>query len=250
MPSVVAMEMPYLKFFMIELIRCFHFSILAALVCFILISFKKLKEQYSIQLAARQAELAQYQLMMNPHFIANGLNAIQSDFILGDARAKDNLVTFTEMLTYCFTNSTQKIIKLSEELACIEKFIQFQKHRYGKKLHLSYELKDEAQYCSVLEIPKMTLLTLVENVFKHGRVNDQNCAPIIQISILPDEKYITVLVAIKNAVNENNKAVISSKSGFLAVSHILKSYFDDRYDLSYFSQGDLFTLNLILKYER
>lgn len=248
--TLFASSNQFSKFFMIELIRCFHFSILAALVCFITIAFKKLREKYKLQLAVHQAQLTQYQLIINPHFIANGLNAIHADFISDNKKAKDNLTEFTDILNYCFANENKKVICLTDELTCISKFISFQKLRYGKKLHFNLTIEDPENLAHKLEIPKMTLLTLVENVFKHGLLTDPSNTPNITIQLSKINKQAKLDFKIKNTVLQTSNYRESSKSGITSVSFILKSYFPNSHHLTYFIDKNIFTLNLTISYDQ
>ncbi|MCH7407651.1 histidine kinase [Belliella aquatica] len=245
---IFELDSPFSKFFVIEVIRGFHFTILASLVCFILISFKKLKEKYNILLQARQAELTQYQIIINPHFIANGLNVINADFITGNKNVNESLEEFTEILSYCFSNTSKRKISLFKEILCIQKLIAFQKKRYSERFYVDFTILDPYEIANKLKIPKMTLLTLIENVFKHAEIHDPENPALINIKIIKVNGIPELNLHINNKILSPEHIRFSSKSGIQAVEYILQCYYPNRHLLNYAIAGNNFRLSLQINY--
>ena len=63
------------------------------------------------------------------------------------------------------------VIPLSDELRCVEAYLQLQRYRLGDRF--SYRI-DVEPGCEGLQIPKLSLLTFVENACLHGVSRKEN----------------------------------------------------------------------------
>ena len=72
------------------------------------------------------------------------------------------------MLAYIerqYVDWREDIVPLSDELRCVEAYLRLQRYRLGERF--SYRVDVEPD-CEVLSIPKLSLLTFVENACLHG----------------------------------------------------------------------------------
>src|SRR5262249_57725082 len=59
----------------------------------------------------------------------------------------------------------KNVIRFSEELDLLEKFMAIEKVRFGERLHMEENIQEEAKRC---QIPALLLQPLLENAVSHG----------------------------------------------------------------------------------
>jgi LytS/YehU family sensor histidine kinase len=110
-------------------------------------------------------------LQMNPHFIFNALNSIQSQ--IGDQneqRARYYLAKFGRLMRQILDNSRKQFISLKEEVETLENYLLVEKFSSGDTFE--YEIvTDDKMDMDFIKIPPMLLQPFVENSIKHGFKN-------------------------------------------------------------------------------
>lgn len=105
---------------------------------------------------------------MNPHFISNSLNAIDS--LINQERneeASEYIIDFSRLCRLVLNHSKEKWITLEEEIETLNYFINLEKLRLGDNLTYSIEVDDELNQTDI-RIPPMLLQPFVENAIWHG----------------------------------------------------------------------------------
>lgn len=122
---------------------------------------RNLKKSAELKMEALRAQ-------MNPHFISNTLNAIDS--LVNHQRnseASRYIIQFSRLSRMMLQHSRQPFIALSEELKFLQYFLSLEKLRLGDKL--TYEIMLDAQLNPTeLAVPPMILQPFVENSIWHG----------------------------------------------------------------------------------
>ena len=114
------------------------------------------------------AELTALQLQINPHFLYNVLDTINW---MARKKGEDNIcrmVTSISSLMRASISNKRSMVYIREEIKYVQDYLYIQETRYGDKF-TSYIEVDER--LNELEIPKMTIQTLVENAVVHGVEN-------------------------------------------------------------------------------
>ncbi len=124
----------------------------------------KLKEQ-EIDIARQQAELLALHSQINPHFLFNALESIRMHSLLKGEDETADMVEKLAMMQRQNVDWGDDCVPLSEELKFVEAYLELQKYRFGSRL--SYRIEMEAK-CGGVQIPKLTLVTFVENACVHG----------------------------------------------------------------------------------
>ncbi len=127
-----------------------------------------LRRRADLRLALIEAEHKALQAQMNPHFIFNSMNAIQS-MILGkeEKKALDYLSRFGRLIRLILQNSRQKFITLAEEIDFIQNYLELELLRLDHGFETEIVAHGEASNSGVL-IPSMLLQPFVENAIWHG----------------------------------------------------------------------------------
>jgi len=105
---------------------------------------------------------------MNPHFIFNALNSVNSYIALNDERAANKyLADFSKLMRSVLENSELDFIPLQKELELLSLYMKLEHERF--KDQFDYELNiDTALADSKMEVPPMLLQPIIENAVWHG----------------------------------------------------------------------------------
>lgn len=128
------------------------------------LSDEKLKQK-TAEFKALQFEYDSLQSKINPHFLYNTLESINSLAKLkGEEEIAQSIYLLGNYLRETISNK-RKFVLFSEELENIRAYIKIQKVSYRDKIHLEFDV-DEALADAV--VPKLILQPLVENAIVHG----------------------------------------------------------------------------------
>jgi ligand-binding sensor domain-containing protein len=150
---------------------------------------------------------------MNPHFLFNALNSIQS-FVLNNEtdRAVRYIGKFARLMRSTLDLSQSLMITLDEEVNYLKSYIEIENLRFENKVECIWEIDGKIDLADI-EIPGMVLQPIIENVFVHGftpEIKD----PKLEIKVSIDNvDYIKVVIKdngvgcdLKN-VNSNSKGI-------------------------------------------
>ena len=105
---------------------------------------------------------------MNPHFIFNALNSVNSFIARSDERAANKYLSeFSQLMRSVLENSEEDFIPLSKEIELLELYTKLEHFRFQDKF--DYEIKvDPSINVEDFVIPPMLLQPYVENAVWHG----------------------------------------------------------------------------------
>lgn len=131
---------------------------------------KAAEEQQKTQMEKEILELEQkaLRLQMNPHFIFNALNSIQSQIGTDNEQAaRYYLAKFSRLMRQILDNSRQMSITLEEEVNTLENYLLIEKFCNGDRFDYAISV-DEALEKDYIKLPPMLLQPFIENAIKHG----------------------------------------------------------------------------------
>jgi len=122
-------------------------------------------KRLSAQSVARDAKIKMLRYQLNPHFLCNTLNAINS-LIETEAseKAQQMTVQLSKFLRYSLDNNPDTKIALEFEIKALNLYLEIEKTRFGDRLKLDFQISEEAK--SAL-IPSLLLQPIIENSMKH-----------------------------------------------------------------------------------
>ena len=154
------------------------------------------REKWELQTAVKEAELMALKAQINPHFLFNSLNNIRALVIENPERARDMISKLSELFRYALRVSNTRSVLLKEELAVVKNYLLLEATQLEDRLRYRFDIAPETRQ---VEIPPMTIQTLVENAIRHG------------IALHPDGGEIsirTTLSACDNAQTGNQQTVM------------------------------------------
>lgn len=126
-----------------------------------------LLEKTSLEKDLRQSMLSSIKSQMNPHFLFNALNTIQSYIITEDKiNASNYLSKFSKLTRKILEMSDKETISLQEEMDALLLYIELEKMRF-QELNYTIEIDKNIDAHHIF-IPSMIIQPYVENAIKHG----------------------------------------------------------------------------------
>lgn len=123
-----------------------------------------INERYKMKLVEKNAILKALEAEINPHFLYNALQAISTKALKSERYDIADMIDALA-LTLRYAISGRDIVRAREELQHIERYMALQKARFGSRLQVVYDWDESLME---LEIPKLSIQTLVENAIKHA----------------------------------------------------------------------------------
>lgn len=137
---------------------------------FILIIFILLISQFRTKAFLSNQKL-KYRLLrnqMNPHFIFNSLEAIQS-FVYKKKplEAGEYIASFAELMRAVLDNSHEEYISLNKEIQWLENYLKLQLLRFGNRFDYTLNIDPKIDIDDTM-IPPMLTQPFIENALEHG----------------------------------------------------------------------------------
>lgn len=125
---------------------------------------EKLKEQEN-DIARQNAELLALHSQINPHFLFNALESIRMHSFLKKEYETAHMVEMLAVMERQNVEWGNDDVTIREEVGFVQAYLELQKYRFGERLSYSIEVEDA---CRMYLIPKLSLVTFVENACVHG----------------------------------------------------------------------------------
>ena len=148
-------------------------------------------KRLSAQTVARDAKIKMLRYQLNPHFLCNTLNAINS-LIECELPEKAQLMTvqLSKFLRYSLDNNPDTKIALAFEIKALELYLEIEKTRFGERLKLDFQISEAAK--SSL-IPSLLLQPIIENSMKHVIAQNEEGGTISLFADVVDNMLVLVL---------------------------------------------------------
>jgi len=117
---------------------------------------------------AAENETSVLRLQMNPHFIFNSLNSVNSFIETGKTlQAQDYLYKFADLIRDILRRSEQPLTRLDQAIQLLTDYLEAEQMRMGDRLNFTIEEDDELDTFSTY-LPTMIVQPFVENAIWHG----------------------------------------------------------------------------------
>lgn len=127
------------------------------------------REKYAFLNQVMNLEMKAFNNQMDPHFMMNTFNLVAGLLNKGDSeKALDAFMKFSNLVRQNLIRSDDLTRTLGEELDSVKSFLEITKLRFRDKI--SYAIRDGIEDLKKVMVPKMIILTHVENAVKHGLI--------------------------------------------------------------------------------
>ena len=198
----------------------------------------KLREQES-DLARKNAELLALQSQINPHFLFNALESIRMHSILKGENETAEMVQRLAVMERQNVEWHDDAVTIQEEEEFIDAYLQLQSYRFGDRISFDIDISEE---CKKILIPKLTLVTFVENACIHGieskatqgwifvRVNKEGDNIVIEVEDTGDGMDEKDVIQLQRKMNDVTIAAVKKAKhvGILNACLRIKMMFKDQ----------------------
>lgn len=203
------------------------FTILSLIIY--LINRSRVQKEINKQILKQneESELALLKAQLNPHFLFNTLNNIDTLIHVDEKeKASESLIRMSDMMRYTTYESSNEKVLLKQEIEYLQNFIELQLLRLSNKELVDFKFSGDIEDTS---ITPMLLIPFVENAFKHA--SDKKSPKAIKICL--SVEYGILYFSCSNKIDESG-SFSKDKKGGVGLANIerrLQLIYPDRYKL-------------------
>ena len=179
----------------------------------------KLREQES-DLARKNAELLALQSQINPHFLFNALESIRMHSILKGETETAEMVQRLAVMQRQNVEWHEDAVTIEEEEEFVNAYLQLQSYRFGDRISFNVDISEE---CKKILIPKLTLVTFVENACVHG-IESKSSQGWIFVRVYKNEDQLFIEVEdTGDGMDENEAELLQQNMNNVTIDTIKKA---------------------------
>lgn len=211
--------------------RTWFFQLAAGLIVLLLIwlvirlSVRSIHRKEEAKTLANKL-MAEYQMsalqaQMNPHFIFNAINTIQSCILRKDEKqAYDYLAKFSKLIRLVLNHSLEKTLLLQQDLEVLDLYIELEQTRFGHAFDYQVRIAENVDPHGIY-IPGMLIQPYIENAIWHGLMNLEDSrrgSVLLLISVSGD--FLQLLIE-DNGVGREKAALFGKKHNHKSIGMTL-----------------------------
>jgi ligand-binding sensor domain-containing protein len=168
----------------------------------------KLKSDYENKMI--HLEMQNLRSQMNPHFIFNSLNSINSFVVENKTHlASDYLTKFSRLIRLILDNSKNESISLEKELETLKLYLLMESLRFDKKFDYAVHIDDGIDE-QATKVPPMIIQPYVENAIWHGLLH-KNEKGKVDVHLKKIQQALQIIIE-DNGIGRAKAAVMKSKN--------------------------------------
>ncbi|MEO9570786.1 MAG: histidine kinase [Polaribacter sp.] len=193
-------------------------------IVYLLFKYNENKSKlHQLNIEHKQAQLTTLKAQISPHFLFNTLNNFYSELYDEKPETAKAILKLSQLLRYVTYEASEDFMPIKKEIDFIEDYIYFFKRRYEDNFQIHLEINGTIEN---QQIPSLILIHFIENVCKHGIINDKNRPAKIKINISNKE----IEISTENHIN-NSEKYMDSGIGTENIKQRLAVIFKDSYIL-------------------
>ncbi|HWR32172.1 MAG TPA: sensor histidine kinase [Chitinophagaceae bacterium] len=174
---------------------------------------------------------------INPHFLYNTLSFFYSKTAATDKQTAEGIALLTDIMRYSLQQGkADGKVELEDEVAHLNSYIRLQQMRFNNTLNIRFSIEAEPENYRIL--PHI-FITLVENAFKHGEVNN----PMHPLEISLAERNDSLVFTVSNKIRKGPVDSNSTGVGLNNVRSRIKMEYGEAALLENNTTKDFFTVS-------
>ena len=204
--------------------------------------FEDIQHKQEVEKILLKNELDMLNAQLNPHFLFNTLNNIDSLICSNPGKASESLIALSEIMRYMLYEAKKNSVLLKDEIAHYQNIIRLQLLRLKdpSKIQFGVDVEDET-----VAIAPLLFLPFLENAFKYAAFDIQGSA--IKIDIKSDGGKIEFQCS--NFYHPNDETV-KRKTGGIGLSNLkrrLELLYPGKNKLEIHDENSYFSIQLIIE---
>jgi two-component system LytT family sensor kinase len=182
-------------------------------------------------------ENAFLQNQISPHLLFNSLNFIYNKVYKESAEAGNSVSRLADLMRYSLVSADDtRTVVLSQEVKQLENLIALCQMRFSGQFYLRFKKKGKL---ATVQIIPLILITLVENIMKHGDLGDKKFPCLIALQLEDNRLHFQTTNKIRNT-NLYPKNGLGLKN----IEKRLNNYYQGSYSFLTGAEDGIFTVNL------
>jgi two-component system, LytTR family, sensor kinase len=196
-------------------------------------------QQDQIKTLARDAELYKLRQQLQPHFLFNSLNSINSLIGSQPEKARKMIVSLSDFLRKTLHQEESEMVTLDNEMEYCILYLEIEKNRFGHRLATEIDIPESLK---LKKIPNLILQPIIENAIKYGLYNTTED---VVICIKAFQKNNLLIIEISNPFDINNsKPSIGNGFGLRGINRRLQLIYNQNNLVTIKNENNIFTTTL------
>lgn len=198
-------------------------------------------EQLKTRLVRAEKDFLRAQI--NPHLLFNTLNFIKYAAKKKPENVEEAVLTLADIMTFSLNDNHTEYVAIGTEVTQITNVIRLNQLRFEERLQMEFftEIADNNR-----PIIPIVLLTLTENIFKHGELLKPASPALVKIT--STDKSLSFYSI--NLCSFSRPIEKAQNHGLKNITARLETYYPGNYQFNYGIDGSMFTVNLIIEFPK
>ena len=196
-------------------------------------------KQSELERKTVQSELGILRSQVNPHFLFNVLNNIDSLIFEDKEKASNAIFLLSKIMRYMLQESTHEKVNLDKEIEYIKDYLELAKLSFSSPGFLRFEVRGST---TGKEVPPLLFIPIIENAVKH--CNKQSQTPGIEIDFDITDDCIELRTSNYQKRNDFKLPDSGSGTGLINVEKRLKLLHNVDYTFDINKNMDKFDIHL------
>jgi sensor histidine kinase YesM len=164
-----------------------------------------------------ESELKALRSQMNPHFVFNILNTIESYALENNKEGVSSMIQkFSRLTRLVLENSLNQLVPFQNDWRSLQLYVELEQMRYADDFLVIYNVQEQVLEGEYL-IPPMIIQPFVENAIIHGLRNRADHYGLLNLSARLQDEYIIVEVQ-DNGIGRTKAATLKGNNSILKKS--------------------------------
>jgi len=198
-------------------------------------NFENLLKQQKMEKELSLTQNALLKAQINPHFLFNTLDFVYHSIPFNPQEAANAIIYLSRMMRYAIdANKQGEFTKIGEEIKHVQTLLDLYSLR---KKNINLPVINCSPKIATLHLIPLVILTLAENMIKHGYFSSSGDKPSITLEIISEN----LVIKTKNMINGEVKH-IESGAGLKNIANRLKIIYGDKASFHYWKEDGHFVL--------
>ncbi|MBW7455091.1 sensor histidine kinase [Paenibacillus sepulcri] len=150
-----------------------------------------IQQNYLTRIALKDEEFKALQSQINPHFLFNTLQLLQTEIVCGNIQSSNTIVLSLSSLFRYSMRQSDEMAELATELAHMKDYLFIMNKKYEDRITVTVHIPDPAVLA--YKIPKLILQPMAENSIRHG-FGENRREGAIQLSVLSVKRGLLIVI--------------------------------------------------------
>lgn len=233
----------FFDFITLNLYMFVKYALLSFSIFYFRQSINREKELRMIEKEKLDTENAFLRAQINPHFLNNTLNFFFAKSLPYSEELANGIMILSEIMRYSLEiDKDDRMTLIDLEIEHIKNVIEINQLRFNHKLQIDFKIEGNTH--NVRMIP-LILITVVENILKHGNCTDQNYPVKIFLNTNETDGYVYL-----NTFNRKKKGPkeLSSGIGLDNIKKRLSHHYQEKFILNITESEQDYLLDLSIPF--